>query len=55
MLIVSKDNLSGFSQAIEVAYPQTEIQKYIIHQIRNSTKYVSYKEIKKLIKDLKTV
>ncbi|HBI3892958.1 TPA: transposase [Enterococcus faecium] len=46
MLIVSKDNLSGFSQAIEVAYPQTEIQKYIIYQIRNSTKYVSYKILK---------
>ncbi|MDU3212294.1 hypothetical protein [Anaerococcus sp.] len=28
--MVSKDNLSGFSQAIKVAYPQTEIQKYII-------------------------
>ena len=55
ILIVSTDNLSGFSQAIESVYPKTEIQKCIIHQIRNSTKFVSYKDIKELMKDLKTV
>ena len=55
ILIVSTDNLSGFSQAIESVYPKTEIQKCIIHQIRNSTKFVSYREIKELMKDLKTV
>ena len=55
ILIVSTDNLSGFSQAIESVYPKTEIQKCVIHQIRNSTKFVSYRDIKKLMKDLKTV
>lgn len=55
VLIFSTDNLPGFSEAIEAEYPREEIQKCIIHQIRNSTKYVSYKDIKKLIKDLKTV
>ncbi|WP_308577450.1 IS256 family transposase [uncultured Parvimonas sp.] len=55
ILIVSTDNLPGFSQAIEAVYPKAEIQKCIIHQIRNSTKYVSYKDIKELMKDLKAV
>lgn len=55
VLIFSTDNLPGFSQAIEAVYPKAEIQKCIIHQIRNSTKYVSYKDIKELMKDLKTV
>ena len=55
ILIVSTDNLPGFTQAIEAVYPKAEIQKCIIHQIRNSTKYVSYKDIKELMKDLKAV
>ena len=49
------DGLSGFPGAIEAAYPKTEIQQCIIHQIRNSTKYVSYKDIKVLMSDLKEV
>ena len=55
VLIFSTDNLPGFSEAIEAVYPKAEIQKCIIHQIRNSTKYVSYKDIKELMKDLKAV
>lgn len=55
ILIVSTDNLPGFTQAIEAIYPKTEIQKCIIHQIRSSTRFVSYKDIKELMKDLKTV
>ena len=55
ILIVSTDNLPGFTQAIEAIYPNTEIQKCIIHQIRNSTKFVSYKDIRELMKDLKAV
>ena len=55
VLIFSTDNLPGFTQAIEAVYPRAEIQKCIIHQIRNSTKYVSYKDIKELMKDLKAV
>ena len=49
------DGLNGFPQAIEAVYPKTEIQQCIIHQIRNSTKFVSYKDIKKLMADLKLV
>ena len=49
------DGLTGFNEAIAAAYPKTEIQRCIIHQIRNSTKYVSYKDIKKLMIDLKRV
>ncbi|CDZ74280.1 putative transposase [Peptoniphilus sp. ING2-D1G] len=55
VFIVSTDNLSGFSEAIEAVYPKAEIQKCIIHQIRKMAKYVSYKDIKELMKDLKTV
>lgn len=43
ILITCVDNLTGFTQAITACYPKTEIQKCIIHQIRNSTCYVSYK------------
>lgn len=55
ILIACVDGLSGFPQAIEAVYPQTEIQQCIIHQIRNSTKFVSYKDIKALMADLKLV
>lgn len=55
ILITCVDNLSGFSQAIAAAFPQTEIQKCIIHQIRNSTRYVSYKDLKQVTADLKPI
>jgi putative transposase len=55
ILITCVDNLSGFSQAISAAFPQTEIQKCIIHQIRNSTRYVSYKDLKQVTADLKPI
>jgi len=55
ILIACRDNLSGFSDAIATVFPQTEQQLCVIHQIRNSTKYVSYKEIKPLMADLKLV
>ncbi|MBN3527255.1 IS256 family transposase [Paenibacillus apiarius] len=55
ILITCVDNLTGFSQAITACYPQTEIQKCIIHQIRNSTRYVSYKDLKKVTADLKPI
>ena len=47
ILITCVDGLTGFPQAIEAFYPHAEIQQCIIHQIRNSTKYVSYKDLKK--------
>ncbi|MDT2192983.1 transposase [Paenibacillus larvae] len=53
ILITCVDNLNGFSETITASYPKTEIQKCIIHQIRNSTRYVSYKDLKKVTADLK--
>ena len=55
ILIACTDNLTGFSQAIEAVFPQTDIQNCIIHQLRNSSKYVSYKDLKALMADLKKV
>ena len=55
ILIACTDNLTGFSAAIEAVFPKTEIQNCIIHQLRNSSKYVSYKDIKALMADLKAV
>ena len=55
ILIACVDGLTGFDNAIEAVYPKTEIQQCVIHQIRNSTKYVSYKDIKALMADLKRV
>jgi len=55
ILIACVDGLTGFTNAIEAVYPNTEIQQCIIHQIRNTTRFVSYKDIKELMKDLKLV
>lgn len=55
ILIACVDGLSGFPNAIEAVYPKTELQQCIIHQIRNTTKFVSYKDIKVLMADLKRV
>lgn len=55
ILIACIDGLTGFPQAISAVFPQTEIQHCIIHQIRNSTKFVSYKDLKALMTDLKRV
>lgn len=55
ILIACVDGLNGFPQAIEAVYPKTEIQQCIIHQIRNTTNYVSYKDLRKLMADLKMV
>lgn len=49
------DGLTGFREAIEAVYPKAEIQRCIIHQIRYSTRFVSYKDIKALMADLKLV
>lgn len=55
ILIISVDGLTGFSEAIAVAYPQTEVQRCIIHQIRSSTRYVSYKDVKAFTAALKPI
>ncbi|NNK22462.1 MAG: IS256 family transposase [Winogradskyella sp.] len=55
ILIACTDNLKGFSEAILSIFPKTQIQKCIVHQIRNSLKYVASKDQKEFIKDLKLV
>ena len=55
ILIASVDGLTGFPNAIEAVFPKTELQHCIIHQIRNTTRFVSYKDLKPLMADLKRV
>lgn len=55
MLIACIDNLNGFEQAILSVFPKTEVQSCIVHQIRNSLKYVVSKDQKEFMQDLKTV
>ncbi len=55
ILIISVDGLTGFADAIHAVFPLTEIQRCIIHQIRYSTRFISYKDIKSYMKDLKLV
>jgi transposase-like protein len=55
IFIACIDNLSGFADAIHSIFPNTEIQSCIVHQVRNSIKYVSYKDAKAFLKDLKQV
>ena len=55
MLIACTDNLAGMSEAIAAVYPKCEHQLCIVHQIRNSLKYVSFKDRKELVADLKPI
>jgi putative transposase len=55
VLIFSVDGLTGLKEAIEAVYPKAYIQRCIIHQLRNSFKYVSYKHLKEFSKDFKAV
>lgn len=55
ILIACRDNLSGFSSAIETVYPKTEQQLCVVHQIRNSVKYVSFKDLRTITADLKKI
>ena len=55
ILIACVDGLTGFPQAIDAVYPHAEVQQCIIHQIRNSTRFVSYKDLRRLMADLKLV
>ena len=54
-MILCADGLSGIKESISVAFPQTEYQRCIVHQIRNTLKYVSDKDKKEMSKDLKTI
>lgn len=55
ILIASIDNLKGFAEAIQSTFPKAEIQSCIVHQIRNSLKYVASKDQKPFLSDLKEV
>jgi len=55
IFIISVDGLTGFTDAIHAVYPYAEIQRCIVHQIRYSTRFVSYKDIKPFMVDLKLV
>jgi transposase-like protein len=55
VLIFAVDNLSGISEAIMAAFPHSEIQKCIVHQIRTSLRFVTWKERKVVAEDLKPV
>jgi len=55
VLIFAIDGLNGFDEAIQAVYPKAEIQRCIVHQIRSSLKFVSWKDRKAVAKDLKSV
>jgi transposase-like protein len=55
ILIACIDNLTGFSEAIASVFPKVEVQSCIVHQVRNSLKYVASKDQKGFMKDLKKV
>lgn len=55
ILIASVDGLKGFPEAIKTIFPQTEVQLSVVHQIRNSLKYVASKDQKEFMRDLKLV
>lgn len=55
ILIACIDNLGGFEEAIGSIYPKTEVQSCIVHQIRNTLKYVASKDSKEVMKDVKLI
>lgn len=55
ILILCADGLSGIKESIAVAFPNTEYQRFIVHQVRNTLKYVADKDKKEYAKDLKTI
>ena len=55
ILIACMDGLTGFPDAVKAVFPETHIQHCIVHMIRNSTKFVSYKDLKAVCRDLKEV
>ena len=55
ILILCSDNLTGIKEAINAAYPNTVQQRCIVHMIRNSVKFVSYKDLKSFTNDLKKI
>ncbi|MBQ6684752.1 MAG: IS256 family transposase [Firmicutes bacterium] len=54
-MVICADGLSGMKEAIQTAFPETEYQRCIVHQVRNTLKYVSYKDMKHFANDLKSI
>lgn len=55
IIILCANGLSGIKESINAAFPNTEYQRCIVHQVRNTLKYVSYKDKKEFASDLKSV
>ena len=55
VLVICADGLSGMKEAVNTAFPQTELQRCIVHQVRNTLKYVGAKNKKEFSNDLKTI
>jgi transposase-like protein len=55
ILIASIDNLKGFAEATEASFPQTDVQLCVIHQVRNTMRFVPYKDSKAVMKDMKQI
>ncbi len=55
ILVICADGLSGMKEAVNAAFPQTELQRCIVHQVRNTLKYVGEKNKKEFANDLKTI
>lgn len=55
VMVICADGLTGIKEAITAAFPDTEYQRCIVHQVRNTLKYVSYKDMKAFAADLKTI
>ena len=55
IFIACMDGLTGFPDAVRAVYPKTKVQLCIVHMVRNSTKYVSYKDLKEVCRDLRSI
>ena len=55
IMVLCADGLSGIKEAINAAFPETEYQRCIVHQVRNTLKYVAYKDMKIFANDLKGI
>ena len=55
ILVICADGLTGMKEAVNAAFPQTELQRCIVHHVRNTLKYVGEKNKKEFANDLKTI
>ena len=55
VMVICADGLTGIKEAINAAFPEAEYQRCIVHQVRNTLKYVSYKDMKDFASDLRTI